>query len=234
MAADQARAARARLRILRAGRCRRVLGHGPHPCATAPFAITRSPTLVPGRSDRSATTRFYQVCKFGIQSTVIRRECFEAVGGFDEVLPALEDLELFIRLSKRYRLSSPAGGAGSLPRDGRPLEQHGGQGRRPPPVARPLSNRNCCSTIRPSSPARSRRCAKTSGVRRHASSPHVLQRAEISVCVCTFRRPAGLLRLLRSLRRLDPRDAVARGDRRRQRRRAERAHRASQRRGPKG
>jgi glycosyltransferase involved in cell wall biosynthesis len=62
-----------------------------------------SPTLFPGGlldPDR----QFYQVCKLGIQSTVIRRECFEAVGGFDEALPALEDLELFIRLSKRYRL----------------------------------------------------------------------------------------------------------------------------------
>jgi glycosyltransferase involved in cell wall biosynthesis len=55
-------------------------------------------------------TRFYQVCKLGIQSTVIRRECLTAVGGFDEEFPALEDLELFIRLSRRYRfhhLESP-------------------------------------------------------------------------------------------------------------------------------
>jgi glycosyltransferase involved in cell wall biosynthesis len=63
----------------------------------------RSPTLVPGRLI-DPVTRFYQVCSLGIQSTVIRRECFEAVGGFDEALPALEDLELFIRLSKRYRM----------------------------------------------------------------------------------------------------------------------------------
>jgi glycosyltransferase involved in cell wall biosynthesis len=63
----------------------------------------RSPTLTPGVLIDPAT-RTYQAYKLGIQSAVLRRECFEAVGGFDEVLPALEDLELFIRLSRRYRL----------------------------------------------------------------------------------------------------------------------------------
>ncbi|MFN8640988.1 MAG: glycosyltransferase family 2 protein [Candidatus Binatia bacterium] len=61
----------------------------------------RSPDVVPGVLLDPATG-FYQVCGIGIQSTVIRRECLEAVGGFDETLPALEDLELFIRLSRRY------------------------------------------------------------------------------------------------------------------------------------
>lgn len=60
-----------------------------------------SPTLVPGVL-LDPLTRFYQVCRLGIQSTVIRRESFEAVGGFDEAFPVLEDLELFIRLSRRY------------------------------------------------------------------------------------------------------------------------------------
>jgi hypothetical protein len=36
----------------------------------------------------------------GIQSAVIRRECLERVGYFNEALPSLEDLELFIRLSR--------------------------------------------------------------------------------------------------------------------------------------
>ncbi len=45
---------------------------------------------------------FYQVCNIGIQSTVIRRECLDEVGHFNEDLPALEDLEMFIRLSRRY------------------------------------------------------------------------------------------------------------------------------------
>lgn len=57
----------------------------------------RSPDLVPERLLDPATG-FYQVCGIGIQSTVIRRECLEAVGGFNEAFPALEDLELFIRL----------------------------------------------------------------------------------------------------------------------------------------
>jgi glycosyltransferase involved in cell wall biosynthesis len=61
-----------------------------------------SPSLTPGVL-LDPVTRFYQVCKLGIQSTVIRRECFEEVGGFDEAFPALEDLELFIRLSRRVR-----------------------------------------------------------------------------------------------------------------------------------
>jgi hypothetical protein len=47
------------------------------------------------------STRFYQVCGLGIQSTVIRRDCLADAGGFNEAFPALEDLELFIRLSER-------------------------------------------------------------------------------------------------------------------------------------
>lgn len=58
-----------------------------------------SPALAPGRLLDPAT-RFYQVCGLGIQATVIRRACFEAAGGFNEAFPALEDLELFIRLSR--------------------------------------------------------------------------------------------------------------------------------------
>jgi len=61
----------------------------------------RSPDIVPGVLIAPAT-RFYQVCGIGIQSAVIRRECLQAVGGFNEAFPALEDLELFIRLSQRY------------------------------------------------------------------------------------------------------------------------------------
>jgi hypothetical protein len=62
----------------------------------------RSPEVVQGGLIDPGTG-FYQVCKLGIQSAVIRRECLEAVGGFNEDFPALEDLELFIRLSQRYR-----------------------------------------------------------------------------------------------------------------------------------
>jgi len=44
----------------------------------------------------------YQVCCIGIQSAVIKRECFNRVGLFDESLPRFIDLELFIRLSESY------------------------------------------------------------------------------------------------------------------------------------
>jgi len=43
---------------------------------------------------------FYQVCDLGVQSTLIRREWLDAAGHFNEELPALEDLEMFIRLSR--------------------------------------------------------------------------------------------------------------------------------------
>ncbi len=39
----------------------------------------RSPDLVPGQLI-DPRTRFYQVCRIGIQATVIRRECFTEVG----------------------------------------------------------------------------------------------------------------------------------------------------------
>jgi hypothetical protein len=60
----------------------------------------RSPDLTPGRL-LDPETGFYQVCSIGIQATVIRRESIAAVGAFNEDFPALEDLELFIRLSRR-------------------------------------------------------------------------------------------------------------------------------------
>jgi glycosyltransferase involved in cell wall biosynthesis len=50
----------------------------------------------------STTTLDFQVRRIGIQSAVIRRECFDAVGSFDESLPRLIDLELFIRLSDKF------------------------------------------------------------------------------------------------------------------------------------
>jgi glycosyltransferase involved in cell wall biosynthesis len=59
----------------------------------------RSPTITPGVLV-DPRTRTYQVYKLGIQSTVIRRECFALSGAFNEAFPALEDLELFLRLSR--------------------------------------------------------------------------------------------------------------------------------------
>lgn len=45
----------------------------------------------------------YQVAGIGIQSALIRRDCFEKVGLFDEELPRFIDLELFIRLASLYK-----------------------------------------------------------------------------------------------------------------------------------
>ena len=39
----------------------------------------------------------------GIPVTLIKKECFEKAGLFDEKLPALEDWELWIRISKYYQ-----------------------------------------------------------------------------------------------------------------------------------
>jgi len=44
----------------------------------------------------------YQVAGIGMQSVVIKRECFSHVGMFDERLPRFIDLELFIRLADRF------------------------------------------------------------------------------------------------------------------------------------
>lgn len=41
--------------------------------------------------------------RIGIQTTVIRRECFDKAGIFDRKLPALEDFELLLRMAKYYR-----------------------------------------------------------------------------------------------------------------------------------
>ena len=61
----------------------------------------RSPKIVSSRLI-NPVTKFYQVCMLGIQSSIIRRECFDRVGYFNENLPSLEDLELFIRLSMHF------------------------------------------------------------------------------------------------------------------------------------
>ena len=62
----------------------------------------RAPEVEPGVLIDERTLD-YQVYGIGIQSTLIKRECFDAVGGFDEALPRFIDLELFIRLSDTVR-----------------------------------------------------------------------------------------------------------------------------------
>jgi len=67
--------------------------------SSAPF---RSPDVEQGVLV-DETTLDYQVWCIGIQSAVIKRECFDEAGHFDEALPRLIDLELFIRLSDKFR-----------------------------------------------------------------------------------------------------------------------------------
>ena len=60
-----------------------------------------SPTIVQGKIINEQSLD-YQVRRLGIQTTLIRRECFEKVGVFDENFPRLIDLEFFLRLSKLF------------------------------------------------------------------------------------------------------------------------------------
>ncbi|MGH7835786.1 MAG: glycosyltransferase family 2 protein [Candidatus Binatia bacterium] len=72
-------------------------------------AYHASPALVPGRLV-NPVQQFYQPYMLGVQSTVMKRECLDAAGYFNEQFRALEDLELFIRLSKAfdfYRIPEP-------------------------------------------------------------------------------------------------------------------------------
>jgi glycosyltransferase involved in cell wall biosynthesis len=71
----------------------RVWGDG----TTTYFA---APSVLPDQLV-SSTIWFYQVCNLGVQTTVIRREYLDEVDHFNEGLPALEDMEMFIRLSRR-------------------------------------------------------------------------------------------------------------------------------------
>jgi len=63
-----------------------------------------SPAVIPGRLVNPVSRR-YQVWMLGIQSTVMKRECLDEAGDFNEALPAFEDLELFIRLSKKFNFA---------------------------------------------------------------------------------------------------------------------------------
>jgi glycosyltransferase involved in cell wall biosynthesis len=60
-----------------------------------------SPTITDGRLIDPKTSD-YQTFNLGIQSTLIKKECFDITGLFDENLPRLIDLDLFIRLSRHY------------------------------------------------------------------------------------------------------------------------------------
>ena len=58
----------------------------------------KSPEIVRGHL-LNPLTHYYQAHYLGVQSSVIRRECLDAVGVFNVRLPCFEDLDLFIRLS---------------------------------------------------------------------------------------------------------------------------------------
>jgi glycosyltransferase involved in cell wall biosynthesis len=62
----------------------------------------RAPEVAPGVLVDERTLD-YQVYGIGIQSAVIKRACFDLAGDFDEALPRFIDLDLFIRLSDRFR-----------------------------------------------------------------------------------------------------------------------------------
>lgn len=62
----------------------------------------KSPTIQQG-SIIDPDTKYYAVHGIGIQSTLIRKECFEKAGYFNENFLRFEDGELFIRLSQHYR-----------------------------------------------------------------------------------------------------------------------------------
>lgn len=61
-----------------------------------------SPLVIDGRLIHPETLD-YQVARLGIVSAIIKKECFETIGLFDESMSKYEDLDLFIRLSKKYR-----------------------------------------------------------------------------------------------------------------------------------
>jgi glycosyltransferase involved in cell wall biosynthesis len=68
-----------------------------------------SPTVIYGNLINQKTLD-YQVMNIGIQSALIKKECFNRIGLFDENFPGYEDLELFIRLSKDcffYHIKDP-------------------------------------------------------------------------------------------------------------------------------
>jgi glycosyltransferase involved in cell wall biosynthesis len=71
------------------------------PLSGAPFTI-QAPELARGRLFDNRPTR-YASFGIGIQTCVIRAEVLRRVGGFDERLRCFEDLELFLRITRRHK-----------------------------------------------------------------------------------------------------------------------------------
>jgi glycosyltransferase involved in cell wall biosynthesis len=71
-------------------------------CTDGSFTGFKSPDVKPGVLVDESTLD-YHVSNIGIQSAVIKRQCLEETGYFDEALPRFIDLEMFIRLSDKFR-----------------------------------------------------------------------------------------------------------------------------------
>jgi glycosyltransferase involved in cell wall biosynthesis len=67
--------------------------------------VFRARKFGPGDADLYRQGLMYAFRGIGIQSCLFRREVFEVCGGFDEQMKALEDMELLIRVARRYRFS---------------------------------------------------------------------------------------------------------------------------------
>jgi glycosyltransferase involved in cell wall biosynthesis len=65
----------------------------------------QAPDVQTGNHVIDPATKQYRVQNIGIQSCMIRRRFLDQAGGFNESYPALEDLELFIRLSQICRFT---------------------------------------------------------------------------------------------------------------------------------
>ena len=66
--------------------------------------LLRAPSMVRGRLLDPAT-RYYQSFMLGTPAATIVRRTAEAIGGFDERMPAFEDLDLFLRLAANWDLA---------------------------------------------------------------------------------------------------------------------------------
>ncbi|HYQ47757.1 MAG TPA: glycosyltransferase family 2 protein [Thermodesulfovibrionales bacterium] len=67
--------------------------------------VFRAGKFKPADADIYRKGLMYGFRGIGIQSCLFRREVFDVCGGFDEKMKALEDMELLIRVSRKYRFS---------------------------------------------------------------------------------------------------------------------------------
>lgn len=67
--------------------------------------IFRAAKFGPDDGDLYRRGLMYAFRGIGIQSCLFRREVFDSCGGFDEQMKALEDMELLIRVARKYRFS---------------------------------------------------------------------------------------------------------------------------------